>query len=774
MALSWFNRLLKSSSRPAVRRRPARVRLGLEALERRDLMSVLASVVNGQLLVSGESLGDTITVDHSQAATLVSGTGLNTTSFPDSSITNGILILPAPSGSTVNILAEAASTTIDGGRGGFTAKVGKNGSLAGVQGSLSLINLVPDSLFLNVDDSAGPAAPNVTMGASNGVGFVSGLTQAPISYTADGLVELQVHGPQTTTTYTITDTAAAAREPLTKVFGGNGNNTFNVQGNSSELDITGGTGNDIFNVGSTTNTLGPIKGLLILDGGGAFGTDTLNVNDQGTTTPQTYTLSNNHNPRDEVSQLLASDAPNGITFFNVRNENLNAGSGNNTIDVQQLFSNVLLNVFAGAGNNTFNVGNKGFTLDDVQGGVFLHGGGGSNTLNVNDQAAAAGETYTIQPTSLLRIGAAQAPATINFDASVKALTVNGTNTGFTNGVFNVVDTPKNAVTTLNTGSGNSTVNVEGTSGPLFINAVGGNQHVNIGLNNSVKSINGAVTLTNSIGETGLAVLDAAGPAAPNVTMGIDAQHFGFITGLAPAPIKYAQNDVSGVTVHGPQGATTYTITDTAKSNKVSIGTLIVAGFKGGNTFNVQKTTGGLEIEDGAGKNTINIGSTANTLDTIQGPVSVLGALGGDTLNINDQGSKTPHTYFQGVTFQKVNFLRRSGAAEIDFTHIANLHINKGPVLGSPPKAKGLKLTQPAQGSRLVLLTGRLTDAHRAAKLTMTVDWGDGSPPQSLKPGQSPFRLDHQYARKGAYTVRVVWTDVKTRESNSQDLRLMVA
>jgi hypothetical protein len=757
--------MLKAKSRPAARRRPARAQLGVEALEARDLMSVSAGIVNGQLLVTGAAF-DTITVDHSQGSTILSGTGLNATSFLDSQITNGIVIQPGTN-DTVNILGEATATAIEGqgDQASLTVHVGKNGSLAGVLGNLNIFN-ANHGLFLDVEDAFGSAAPNVTMGINVfDAGFISGLTQAKIFYTPEDLTELTVRGPQTATTYTITDTASGFQSGgLTDVIGGNGNNTFNVQGTTGALDVNGGLGNDIFNVGSTANALGTIKGKVTADGGGGFGTDTLNVNDRGTTAAQTYTLSNN--------KLASSDA-NDIVFQRIRNVNFTAGSGNNTINLQQVLNTVQANVFT-SGNNTFNVGNKGFTLNDILGGLSLHGGGGSNTLNVNDQAAAAAETYTIQPTSVLRLGLTGAPSTINFDASVKALTVNGTNTGFTSGVFTVLDTPRNAVTTLNTGADNSAVHVQGTTGALVINATGGNQHVDIGLNNSVASIHGAVTLSNSIGETGLAVLDAKGPAAPNVTMGVDAQGFGFISGLAPAPIKYAQNDVSGVTVDGPQGGATFTITDTAKSNKVSTGTLILAGLNGGNIFNVQKTSGSLEIEGETGKNTTNIGSAANTLDTIQGPVTVLGALGGDTLNINDQGSKTPHTYLQGVNFQGTAFLIRSGAAEIDFTHIASLHVNKGPVQGSPPAAKDLKLTQPIKGSRLVLLTGQLTDANPAAKLTLTVDWGDDTPPQTIKPGQRPFGLAHLYAKKGAYAVRAVWTDLKTHQSNSQDLRATVA
>ena len=55
-----------------------------------------------------------------------------------------------------------------------------------------------------------------------------------------------------------------------------------------------------------------------------------------------------------------------------------------------------------------------------------------------------------------------------------------------------------------------------------------------------------------------------------------------------------------------------------------------------------------------------------------------------------------------------------------------------------------------------------------------MDWGDGSKPQTIKPGQSPFHLKHHYAKAGAYTVRVIWTDPKTGESNSRDLAVTVA
>jgi hypothetical protein len=63
--------MLKSKSRPAARRRPASARLALEALETRDLMSVSASIVKGQLVVKDQGQFNNIALDHAAGTTLV-------------------------------------------------------------------------------------------------------------------------------------------------------------------------------------------------------------------------------------------------------------------------------------------------------------------------------------------------------------------------------------------------------------------------------------------------------------------------------------------------------------------------------------------------------------------------------------------------------------------------------------------------------------------------------------------------------------------------------
>jgi hypothetical protein len=56
---------------PGPPRRPARARLGLEALETRNLMTVSVGLLNGLLEVTGDNSGNTITVDHSRGSTIV-------------------------------------------------------------------------------------------------------------------------------------------------------------------------------------------------------------------------------------------------------------------------------------------------------------------------------------------------------------------------------------------------------------------------------------------------------------------------------------------------------------------------------------------------------------------------------------------------------------------------------------------------------------------------------------------------------------------------------
>ena len=80
---------------------------------------------------------------------------------------------------------------------------------------------------------------------------------------------------------------------------------------------------------------------------------------------------------------------------------------------------------------------------------------------------------------------------------------------------------------------------------------------------------------------------------------------------------------------------------------------------------------------------------------------------------------------------------------------------------------------------VVTLQGALTDPDADDFLTLTVNWGDGSPVQTRHPGTDPFRLTHRYRDNpagqpsgGQYPITVTWFD-QLGAGNSKDLFVTV-
>jgi hypothetical protein len=172
------------------------------------------------------------------------------------------------------------------------------------------------------------------------------------------------------------------------------------------------------------------------------------------------------------------------------------------------------------------------------------------------------------------------------------------------------------------------------------------------------------------------------------------------------------------------------------------------------------------INGNVNNDTFRVRSFTETLDTIQGSLTLNGEGGFDSLTVNDQGSTTPHTY--SIT---ANSVKRSGAAPINFTGMESLTVNKGPSI-SPPLIADMAFTSKIVAGGVATLSGHLVDSDKADKLSLIVDWGDGSKPTSGKPDRAPFSVKHVYSKPGVYTVRAIWTD-STGQSNFKDLKLTV-
>jgi autotransporter-associated beta strand protein len=79
----------------------------------------------------------------------------------------------------------------------------------------------------------------------------------------------------------------------------------------------------------------------------------------------------------------------------------------------------------------------------------------------------------------------------------------------------------------------------------------------------------------------------------------------------------------------------------------------------------------------------------------------------------------------------------------------------------------------------VTLNGRLFDPVDPSTLTLTVDWGDGTPLETYTPGQVPFSIQHTYAQTppgqahgGSFTITAHWFDALDM-GNSRQLFVIV-
>jgi hypothetical protein len=167
---------------------------------------------------------------------------------------------------------------------------------------------------------------------------------------------------------------------------------------------------------------------------------------------------------------------------------LNDGNGDDTINIEDTLSGEPLTVNMGSGVDTINVSPFAHNLDHIQGNVNVNGGNGYDTLNINDQTKTTNLTYSLTGTTWSRPGAALIQSGPLF-AAVNRVVVNA---GSGADIYNIGNTTAN--TTLNTGPGQGTVNVQGTASPLTVDTptgtINSSQTVVVGNAGSVQAIVG--------------------------------------------------------------------------------------------------------------------------------------------------------------------------------------------------------------------------------------------------------------------------------------------
>jgi len=323
--------------------------------------------INGPINLGGSSY---LTVDDSRDKSGRTAT-LSTVSIDDGFIHGGIISGLAPASieylytdtkfvdittgsgtNTVDVLGTGVPTTLINDLGQENVYVGNAASLSGIQGILTVQNegapltKSPAAINLHLADTAEAQGKTATITGSGDLFSITGFAPAEVEYSSSSLKSLVLDG-------------------------GSGSDTFNVEavGSGTPVAINTGEANDTVNIGNTSNTLDTIQGPVTVNGGN---TDTINVNDQGSTTGHTYSLASSTSNSVTTTTLTRSGAAT-LTFSSVEKVVVNAGRGPNTFTASSITPSPAVAFNGGSGsstlvgpnaNNTWNIaGTNAGTLD---------------------------------------------------------------------------------------------------------------------------------------------------------------------------------------------------------------------------------------------------------------------------------------------------------------------------------------------------------------------------------------------------------------------------
>jgi streptogramin lyase len=457
--------------------------------------------------------------------------------------------------------------------------------------------------------------------------------------------------------------------------------------------------------------------------------DTLVVNDQNETNPETYTLTSN-------SLTRTGSAP--IMFSGLGSLIINGGSGGNTFDIVNTPAGATTTINSGTGNDFVNVigdasypsvlyidgvggsdvvtigsltpdaasfgsaegghvtssPNGGGTLANIQGPIIVHNSSGQTALIV-DEAGVMAPVRTIGFGLVSQDLDAMSPATGNANiyynrtGQVQSVTYFGPQVGSSYTIYSTNGIPN---TYLNLGPGNDTVVVLATLGPLTINGGGGNDTVTIGgqapvHGGGVSEIGPSVVLGNPTGTMALTVDDSNVSTTldglPNTTIRNAIITATSITGMpAETTIDYTNANLTSLTILGGAFGNVFEVKNTPAGANTTLNsgngvdTVYVEATTGPLTVNTQQSSTGTDF---GGFEAVYVGKfngMGYTLDAIQGALTVntLDRPGTDygDLAILDNGATASQTY----TLANHTFLR-SGAAPIYYTVTNELFVYLG-------------------------------------------------------------------------------------------------
>ena len=270
--------------------------------------------------------------------------------------------------------------------------------------------------------------------------------------------------------------------------------------------INGGAGNDAVRVGPGANVDG-IAGLLIVNGDA--GSDTLQVDDLGTTGSETSFLTSSRIWG--LGMPGSSEASNGISYGGIEALNIRLGTRADTVNVRSTASGAVTTIFTGATSaaNVVNVSSAAVlasgNLDAIAGALVIVGESGADTVNAYDSDLVTATGF-VSATRVWGLGMPGSSAT-GGGISYSGLEQLNLNLGQRADTINVRSTAAGAVTTVFTGAGSANVvnigsdapatsgNLDALAGQVVVNGQSGNDTVNVDDKNENGAETGFLTAT---------------------------------------------------------------------------------------------------------------------------------------------------------------------------------------------------------------------------------------------------------------------------------------
>ncbi len=541
-------------------------------------------------------------------------------------------------------------------------------------------NLVPVTLLGGTGNDAftvnGSSAPvNINSGSGTDVFTVNG-NGAPMTLTGTG-----------NDTFNI-----AANSASLVANGGDGIDTFNVEANTGQMTLNGGAGSSNFNTyniqgnsstldinsdGSSTYNIADVASPVTVNGqtyaASYYITAPLDapVTISGTSTVQNLVVTGTVGDDSFTitpTQILGCGAAITYSGFatvtidgNGGNDSytilgtgaattINANGGNATVDVDDISNALTINNTNGTG--LYSLGSNGL-LSSI-GGLITVNGTGNDTLNLDDSSDVLAQSGTITTDTITGMGMGGGGAidytgldqlNITLGSGVQSIAVDSTNAA----------TPVN----LTSGSGSDVITVLTNASALAIDAGSGANTINVGNAGVLAGIQGSLTING--GGNGTLNVQDQNDATVNQTGNITATA---ITGFGMAATGIAYTGMANLNLALGSGGTALTVQNTPTAATQ------IHGGNAGDTFNVETTTGPLTIDTGTGVNSVTVG---DSLSAIQGNLSINGG-GTDLLTLDNTVDTASET--GAMTASQITGLGM-GTGGVSYSGISQLEIDLG-------------------------------------------------------------------------------------------------